>query len=47
MATAWPDEVDRIIGGDMTAALAYVTPAGGLKKARRAGTLERLREPAA
>ena len=29
MATTWPDEVDRIIAGDMTAALAYVTPAGG------------------
>jgi hypothetical protein len=25
----WPDEVDRVLGGDMTAALAYVTPAGG------------------
>ena len=29
MATTWPDEVDRVIAGDMTAALAYVTPAGG------------------
>jgi len=29
MATTWPDEVDRVIDGDMTAALAYVTPAGG------------------
>lgn len=29
MAVQWPDEVDRIIGGDMTAGLAYVTPAGG------------------
>src|SRR5436305_5174240 len=29
MAAAWPDDVDRIIDGDMTAALAYVTPAGG------------------
>src|SRR5919202_658928 len=29
MATSWPDEVDRVIDGDMTAALAYVTPAGG------------------
>jgi hypothetical protein len=29
MATAWPDQVDRVIAGDMTAALAYVTPAGG------------------
>src|SRR5438445_4167115 len=25
----WPDEVDEIIAGDLTAALAYVTPAGG------------------
>jgi hypothetical protein len=29
MATSWPDEVDRVIDGDLTAALAYVTPAGG------------------
>ena len=29
MAVTWPDEVDEIIGGDLTAALAYVTPAGG------------------
>src|SRR5207248_8450212 len=29
MAAAWPDDVDRIIDGDLTAALAYVTPAGG------------------
>jgi hypothetical protein len=29
MATSWSDEVDRVIDGDMTAALAYVTPAGG------------------
>jgi hypothetical protein len=29
MSVSWPDEVDRIIDGDMTAALAYVTPAGG------------------
>ena len=29
MATSWPDEVDQVIAGDMTAALAYVTPAGG------------------
>jgi hypothetical protein len=27
--TSWPDEVDAILGGDLTAALAYVTPAGG------------------
>jgi hypothetical protein len=26
---SWPDEVDEILGGDMTAAVAYVTPAGG------------------
>src|SRR4051794_20547637 len=25
----WPDAVDEVIGGDLTAALAYVTPAGG------------------
>src|SRR5881227_2538110 len=25
----WPDAVDEPIGGDLTAALAYVTPAGG------------------
>src|SRR3712207_7793460 len=29
MATTWPDDVDRVIAGDMTAGLAYVTPAGG------------------
>jgi hypothetical protein len=29
MAITWPDDVDDIIGGDLTAALAYVTPAGG------------------
>ncbi|MEA2387422.1 MAG: hypothetical protein QOG41_195 [Thermoleophilaceae bacterium] len=29
MTVTWPDEVDRVIDGDMTAALAYVTPAGG------------------
>ena len=29
MAITWPDEVDEIISGDLTAALAYVTPAGG------------------
>jgi Pyridoxamine 5'-phosphate oxidase len=27
--TSWSDEVDEIIAGDLTAALAYVTPAGG------------------
>src|SRR3954469_10151298 len=25
----WPDAIDEVIGGDLTAALAYVTPAGG------------------
>src|SRR3954451_18416838 len=25
----WPDDVDEILGGDLTAALAYCTPAGG------------------
>src|SRR3954469_4867593 len=25
----WPDEVDDVIGGDLTAALGYATPAGG------------------
>ena len=25
----WPDEVDEVIGGDLTCAVAYVTPAGG------------------
>jgi hypothetical protein len=29
MAITWPDDVDEIICGDLTAALAYVTPAGG------------------
>jgi hypothetical protein len=29
MPITWPDEVDEILGGDLTAALAYVTPAGG------------------
>src|SRR5213596_2191391 len=28
-AITWPDEVDEVIAGDLTAALAYVTPAGG------------------
>src|SRR5436305_3709318 len=28
-AVQWPDAVDEVIGGDLTAALAYVTPAGG------------------
>ena len=25
----WPDEVDDVLGGDLTCAIAYVTPAGG------------------
>src|SRR5436190_11773571 len=25
----WPDELDEVIAGDLTAAVAYVTPAGG------------------
>src|SRR3954471_22049040 len=25
----WPDAIDEVIGGDLTAALAYATPAGG------------------
>ncbi len=25
----WPDEADEVIGGDLTAAAAYITPAGG------------------
>ncbi|MBL1077178.1 pyridoxamine 5'-phosphate oxidase family protein [Nocardia sp. 2] len=29
MTVTWPDEVDEILGGDLTAALAYGTPAGG------------------
>src|SRR3954470_20125104 len=28
-AVQWPDAVDEVIAGDLTAALAYVTPAGG------------------
>ena len=28
-APNWPDEIDEVIDGDLTAALAYVTPAGG------------------
>jgi hypothetical protein len=28
-AVSWPDEVDDVLAGDLTAALAYVTPAGG------------------
>ena len=26
---SWPDEVDQVLDGDLTAALAYMTPAGG------------------
>lgn len=29
MTLAWSDEVDAVLAGDMTAALGYVTPAGG------------------
>src|SRR5919108_6528475 len=29
MPVSWPDDVDRILAGDLTAALAYLTPAGG------------------
>src|SRR5256885_13251877 len=25
----WPDEIDEVIGGDLTAAVSYVPPAGG------------------
>ncbi len=28
-AVEWPDDVDAVIGGDLTAAAAYTTPAGG------------------
>ncbi|WP_330254365.1 hypothetical protein OG874_07380 [Nocardia sp. NBC_00565] len=29
MAVTWPDEVDDVLRGDLTAGLAYLTPAGG------------------
>lgn len=29
MPVAWDDDIDDVLGGDLTAALAYVTPAGG------------------
>ncbi len=29
MPVSWDDEIDGILGGDLTAALAYITPAGG------------------
>jgi hypothetical protein len=29
VTVSWPDQVDEILGGDLTAALGYVTPAGG------------------
>ncbi len=29
MPVSWPDEADQVIGGDLTAAVAYGTPAGG------------------
>ena len=25
----WPDEVDQVLDGDLTTALAYMTPTGG------------------
>jgi hypothetical protein len=28
-SVTWPDEIDEVIGGDLTAGVAYVTPAGG------------------
>jgi hypothetical protein len=30
MAVSWPDAADEIIGGDLTAVLGYLTPAGGV-----------------
>ena len=29
MPVSWPDDVDDVLGGDLTAAVAYATPAGG------------------
>src|SRR5256884_1269 len=29
MTASWPDEVDRVLEGDLAAGVAYVTPAGG------------------
>ncbi|WP_062987257.1 hypothetical protein [Nocardia anaemiae] len=29
MAVTWPDEIDDVLRGDLTAGLAYITPAGG------------------
>jgi hypothetical protein len=29
MAVSWSEEIDAIFGGDLTAALTYLTPAGG------------------
>ena len=29
MTVSWPDEVDAVLAGDMTAGVAYLTPAGG------------------
>ena len=29
MSVTWDDETDGILGGDLTTALAYLTPAGG------------------
>jgi hypothetical protein len=30
MPVTWPDDIDDVLAGDLTAALAYVTPAGGV-----------------
>jgi hypothetical protein len=53
VALEWSDEIDRVIDGDITAALAYVTPAGGavvtavapigLRDRERGEKLERIR----
>jgi hypothetical protein len=29
MPVSWSEEIDAVLGGDLTAALTYVTPAGG------------------
>lgn len=29
MAVTWPDDIDDVLRGDLTAGLAYITPAGG------------------
>src|SRR5213592_4645110 len=28
-SVSWPDEIDEVIAGDLTAAVSYITPAGG------------------